>query len=213
MYTRLKICGITTLEDAQIAIEEGVQIIGFNFFSKSPRFISPTEAAAIINKIPFYVCCVGIFVGASLKEIQKILMTTKLNAIQIYQPENFYDFSQMSIPVILALRIKHSRDLSTSPYNGENMVLVDAYSPVIYGGTGKKFNWDIIPKDFPREKLILAGGINSNNIQVALEKVGPAIIDIASGAEDNPRKKSREKIRKLVTQMSEFNQQKMPSLS
>ena len=211
MFTHLKICGITTHEDALAAAELGIAFLGFNFVEKSPRYVVPEKAKAIIRDLPAMVNTVGILVKATLKDCLKIVETTGVKFLQIYQPLDFDDFGLLPVPVIAAYRLKNGDTLDYRPGN-EHYVLLDAFAPNVYGGTGKRLNWSKIPASVPRERLVLAGGITPQNILEALNTVNPAIIDVASGAEKAPGHKDVEKMRALQKAVLTFNILKMNSL-
>ena len=202
MFTRLKICGITNLEDALTCIRLGVDFLGFNFYPKSPRYISPKEANKIINQLPYYVQTVGILVQPNLEEILEIIESSSVFAVQVYDPEKQIDFTQIPVPAILGLRLKNQDRKFVLP-EGVKMVLVDYFSNKQFGGTGETFNWQIIPENIPKDKLILAGGINTENIETALNEINPAVIDVASGSEITPGKKDPEKIKKMMYKINE----------
>ncbi|MEJ2053751.1 MAG: phosphoribosylanthranilate isomerase [Calditrichaceae bacterium] len=185
MYSRLKICGITSLDDALITLEIGAHWLGFNFYPESPRYVEPNTAAEIIEEIKGLVHCVGILVKPTLNEAKAVISRTQIDRIQIYDPQGFNDLSQLGIPSIIGYQVKSS---GTEAYDmmGADMILLDGYSKSLSGGTGKTFNWDLIPEDIPREELVLAGGITPENIGEALRKVNPAVIDVASGSEKAP---------------------------
>lgn len=208
MFTRLKICGITSLDDAFSAVNCGVDFIGFNFYPQSPRYISPSDAKKIIHRLPFYVQTVGIFVQADFEEIIKIVRDSGISAVQIHEPKEEIDFNSIPLPVILGLRLKKQIKNFKLP-DGVNMVLVDRFSTTQFGGTGETFNWQIIPEDIPKEKLILAGGINSENIETALKEINPAVIDVASGSEKMPGVKDPGKIKTLMQKIIEHNLEAM----
>lgn len=204
MQIRLKICGVTNVNDAKMVVDEGADILGFNFFAKSLRYISPISAREIIRQLPFYIPSVGILVRPTLSEVQKTIDISEVKAIQIYEPLDFDIYDQIPIPVIIAYRLQAADNKFSVNINTADMILIDSYSKDAYGGTGKTFNWDIIPSSLPCQKLILAGGITTNNISEALERVGPAVIDVASGSESAPGKKDKKKVRELVAKIKGY---------
>ena len=205
MRSKLKICGITNLDDALTVAGLGVEWLGFNFYPGSPRYIEPETASTIIKELPEHVHCVGIIVKPYYKEVEKIINISAVHRVQVYGPQDFNDFSKLSLPSIICYRFKETRNEKMDFMNAD-MVLIDSFSKSALGGTGKVFDWDEIPLDMPREKLVLAGGINPDNIQQALGKVKPAVIDVASGAEISPGKKDSEKVELLVRSVKEFNE-------
>lgn len=200
MYSRLKICGITNLDDALITLEIGAHWLGFNFYPESPRYVEPATAAGIIEEIKGLVHCVGILVRPTLKEVQNIIKNTDVDRIQIYRPHDFNDLSRLEVPAVICYQVDPDQ---SKEYDlmGADMILLDSYSKSLTGGTGKTFNWSLIPESIPREKLVLAGGITPENIGEALRTVNPSVIDIASGAEKEPGVKDYNKIKALMNEL------------
>ena len=200
MYSRLKICGITNLDDALITLEIGAHWLGFNFYSKSPRYIDPSKAATIIEELKGLVHCVGIMVRPTLKEVQETIKKTDVDRIQIYQPQDFNDLSRLDVPAVICYQVNPDQPMEYD-FMGADMILLDSYSKSLAGGTGKTFNWSLIPESIPREKLILAGGITTENISEALRTVNPSVIDVASGSEKEPGIKDYKKIKDLMNEV------------
>jgi phosphoribosylanthranilate isomerase len=195
--TQLKICGITSLKDALDCAELKVDLLGFNFFSGSPRYISYEKANSIISKLPSQIISVGILVRPKLIDIQEIIDRSGVELVQIMDPLDFEEFSQIPVPVIITRRI--SRTVSdTYELNGAQWILLDTYTENELGGSGKRFDWSIIPKSIPRERLVLAGGITPDNVGEALVQASPAVIDVASGAEISPGKKDLKKVKRSL---------------
>ena len=205
MLTRLKICGIVTLDDAKMCAEMGVDMLGFNFYPGSPRFVSMYMAREIIDQLPIWMKAIAILVRPTLEQVQDVILKSKVDAVQIYQPSDFNDFRSIDIPVFAAFSIKEREQIGFYRYKESDMFLLDNSTAKISGGTGKTFDWQQIPPDIPKDKLILAGGINPQNIDQALKQVQPAIIDVASGAESSPARKDKEKVHKLVQQVLYHN--------
>lgn len=200
MYSRLKICGITNLDDALITLEIGAHWLGFNFYPESPRYIKPAVAASIIEEIKELVHCVGILVRPTLKGVQDIIKNTNIDRIQIYQPQDFNDLSKLDVPAIICYQMDTDSPQEFD-FMGADMILLDSYSKSLAGGTGKTFNWSLIPENIPREKLILAGGITPENIGEALRTVNPSVIDVAGGSEKEPGVKDYNKIKALMNEL------------
>ncbi len=213
MFTKLKICGITTVADALMCTEMGVDLLGFNFYPGSPRFIAMHSARDIIQHIPFWTKSVGILVRPKLQQVKEVIQKSEVNAIQIYQPVDFNNFNDIDIPVFGAFSIKDINNIQTYQFKEVDMILLDNSTKNASGGTGKTFNWEQIPADLAREKMILAGGINPQNIKQALQQVNPAIIDVASGSENYPGKKDRKKVYDLVQNVLKHNLNNLKSLN
>jgi phosphoribosylanthranilate isomerase len=195
--TQLKICGITNLKDAIACADLGVDYLGFNFFPDSPRFITPERAYAIIKQVPSKTKSVGLLVRPKLSDVLDVIKQSGIEWVQIIEPQDFTDFLVIPVPVINVLRIS---EFGSDSYdlNGASLILLDTYTPNKFGGTGKMFDWSLIPQAIPKDKLVLAGGITPENIQDAIDQVNPAIIDVASGAEGEPGIKDIEKVKKMV---------------
>lgn len=197
MSTQLKICGITNREDAIACAELGVDFLGFNFYSGSPRFISLIKARSIIQELPSTTQSVAIIVRPKRIDVLEVVTKSNVDMVQIHDPQDFSDFSEIPVPVIQVSRISESVS-ETYDLNGENLILLDTYTPNELGGSGKVFDWSLIPDSIPRDHLVLAGGITPENIQDAINQVKPAVIDVASGAESAPGKKDLVKVKRLV---------------
>jgi phosphoribosylanthranilate isomerase len=199
---RVKICGITNLDDAVDAAEAGADALGFNFYAKSPRFVSLARAAGIIKKIPPFVSRVGVFVNPSQAEMERALASTRLDWLQFHGDEDFDFVSRFPADMVIkALRVGHKKDLKALlPFAGSAAFLLDAQSPGAYGGTGKSFAWDIAleAKKRYQRPLILAGGLTADNVAEAVKKVRPWAVDVASGVESAPGKKDRDKVRRFI---------------
>ncbi len=204
--TRLKICGITNAADAAMCAENGVHWLGFNFYLQSPRYISAGDASLIIGGLPSNVETVGILVHPTLAEAKSLLQISGVDRLQIYDPVDFDDLGVFGVPTIISYRISKNNGKHFN-WLGADMILLDSYSNHVLGGSGQRFDWDLIPQEIPRDKLVLAGGIQPDNIADALQSVNPAVIDIASGAEKAPGRKSRSKVIKLIKEINRFNEQ------
>jgi phosphoribosylanthranilate isomerase len=206
--TRLKICGITTLKDALDCAELKVDYLGFNFFPGSPRFISYEKARSIIQKLPPETQSIGILVRPYLNDVLNIIEKSGVALVQIMEPQDFTEFSQIPVPVIITKRIKDTVR-GTYELNGAHLILLDTYTADELGGSGRIFDWSMIPESIPRELLVLAGGITPDNVKEALDQVRPAVIDVASGAEIEPGIKDLNKVKRLVeiTKYSELGNQ------
>ncbi len=210
--TKLKICGITNLDQALALSELEVDFLGFNFFKPSPRYISPEQARSIIERLPTNVKTVGILVKPTIKECLKLLSQVKLDFLQIYQPQDFKDFNRLPVKVISAHRLSSAANFKM-PEKGETYVLLDVFHSRAFGGTGKQFDWTTIPRSLDRQRLILAGGITLANIARALKLVKPAVIDVASGVEVAPGIKDLKKVATLIETMRQMQNNWMEALN
>jgi len=204
--TEIKICGITNPEDAMVVAESGVHAIGFIFYRKSPRYVSPENAAAIIQNLPEGLTTVGVFVNHDAPEVRKIAKYCTLNMIQLHgdeSPQYAQGFSDYHI--IRAIAPQSANDLESLSEYPASAILIDGYDSRLYGGTGNEADWDaalLIKESYP---LILSGGLNIGNIEVALHRVLPQAIDINSGVEKFPGKKDHCKIREIIDIVRRFD--------
>ena len=204
MVARLKICGITRLEDALLCAELGVDLLGFNFISESPRYIRPEQAAAVIAQLPATVQAVGLVYRPAATDARALLQETGVAFLQVYQPRGSFLQSLPDVPVIFAQAFGEE-PVQAPPLRKRDMLLLDAGVPGKLGGTGQSFAWQKIPREIDRRRLVLAGGIRPENIGRALREVHPAVVDVATGAERAPGVKDPEKVRALVEELLRYN--------
>ncbi|MBI4653399.1 MAG: phosphoribosylanthranilate isomerase [Nitrospirae bacterium] len=196
---RIKICGITNLEDALAAIEYGANALGFVFYPHSPRAIIPEFAKNIISQLPPFITTVGVFVDENSAAIEKVAAFTGLNVIQLHGSEPPEECN-LSKKVIKAIRVRELIDLEPfKKYNTVSTFLLDAYSSETFGGTGQTFNWEIAIEAKKFGKIILAGGLTTENIEEAIKLVQPYGIDVATGVEGNKKGiKDHKKLRLFI---------------
>jgi phosphoribosylanthranilate isomerase len=203
MYrTKIKICGITNLEDAQAAVRFGADLLGFIFYPKSPRYIEPEKAMEIIAQIPTFVDTVGVFVNPTSEQIHQTNEQGWLNWIQLHgdeTPEFCGSLHWMNARTMKAVRVRHKSDIVTALSYPADALLLDTHVEGLYGGTGKTFDWSLL-NDLPR-RIFLSGGITPDNILQALE-VGTYGVDINSGIESRPGKKDLQKMKQLFDTIS-----------
>jgi|SaaInlStandDraft_6_1057023.scaffolds.fasta_scaffold23797_2 phosphoribosylanthranilate isomerase len=198
---KIKICGITSLEDALDAISLGVNAIGFIFYKHSSRYISPEKAEEIVLNLPPFVHTVGVFVNQEKDEVNDIVKRCKLDIVQLHGDESPSFCMDMTRRVIKAIPVADLDDLNQIiKYQGlVSGILLDTKDRDNYGGTGRSFDWGIALKakefDMP---LILAGGVNISNIQRAIRLINPYGIDISSGVELSPGKKDYNKMKEFL---------------
>ncbi len=196
---KVKICGITNIEDAFAAIECGADAIGFVFYPKSPRSVTPEIAKSIISSLPPFVTTVGVFVDEDKGYLKKIVSHTGLDIVQLHGSES-PEYCNLNKKVIKAIRIKELADLELlNQYEAASAFLLDSYSPGAIGGTGHIFNWEIAVEAKKLGRIILAGGLNPDNIEEAVKLVQPYGVDVASGVEGGTKgKKDLEKLRLFI---------------
>ncbi len=197
LIVKVKICGITNYDDAVAAMDMGADILGFNFYPPSPRYLTAEDAAAIINKLPAIVDTAGIFVNAPLDEIRRTTDLCQLSWVQLHgdeTPEFCRSLNSVGVKTMKALRVKDQSDIENAEDYFTDAILLDAFHPEKYGGTGLTFNWNIV--GHIGKRVFLAGGINPENAADAV-KLGVYGIDACSGIEAEPGKKDHEKMKKL----------------
>jgi phosphoribosylanthranilate isomerase len=198
LIPKVKICGITNYEDAAAAMDMGADILGFNFYLKSPRYIHPEKVVQIIHKLPAFVDIAGVFVNSSLEETREIASTCQLDWAQLHgdeTPEFCRWLAYDSVKTMKAIRVKDASVLKEVSSYATDAVVLDAYDPSRYGGTGMTFDWNILLGDVTR-RVFLAGGINPDNALAAVE-LGVYGIDVCSGVEAKPGKKDHKKMQQL----------------
>ncbi len=191
---RVKVCGTTCLEDALAAVEAGADALGFIFYKKSPRNIAPKEAKEIIAALPPFVETVGVFVNEKADRINRIAESCRLGAVQLHGDETPAFCKRIKRKVIKAVRVKDLGSLKRMPLYTVSAYLLDAWDDNLAGGTGKIFDWNLVHRAKKYGPVILAGGLNSGNVQAAVGRVKPYGVDVCSGVEQSPGKKDPQKI-------------------
>ena len=195
---KVKICGITNLEDALMCENYGAHALGFVFYSKSKRFIEQEQAKIIINKLSPFTIKVGVFVNESIEVINYIAHKIKLNVVQLHGEESKKTINSVLFPSIKGFRINTDFDFSILSEYKNCHYLLDSHSEKDYGGSGQKFDWNLIPKEI-KNRIILSGGISSNNLEQIKEEVNPLAIDISSSLEITPGKKDEHKVKEFFS--------------
>ncbi len=203
MMIKLKVCGITTIEDARAAIDCGAEYLGFNFYPKSPRYISPQSARAIIERLPDEIISVGVFVNeARPEDVIEILQTSGARMAQLHGDESPDYCAQVGAErVIKALRAGDDFDARRVLDYPASAILLDAFDAKLYGGTGKTANWAIAREVARLAKIFLAGGLSPDNIVEAIRAVEPFAVDVNSGVESAPGRKDAVKLKRLKEEM------------
>ena len=190
----VKICGITNLEDARMAVRNGARAIGFIFYDKSPRHISVEAACQIAADIQGEISLVGVFVNESLENVQGAAEEVGLNFIQLHGNESPKYCQDIQLPVIKVFRTNSSFNVGIINSYDVHAFLFDTYKKDKLGGTGKIFNWDIIINLKTDTPIILSGGLNIKNIERGIDVVFPSAVDINSGVESSPGIKDEKKM-------------------
>jgi len=204
LAVKVKICGITNHEDATAAAEMGADMLGFNFYPKSPRYLKPDQASEIINRLPAFVDIVGLFVNDPFERIEQIIEECQLDWVQLHgdeSPKFCEQFQSFNVRTMKAIRVKDKRDIKRAEEYFTDAVLLDAFDPKKYGGTGLSFDWNIIGNITKR--VFLAGGIDAENVRKAIE-LGVYGIDVCSRIESKPGKKDHAKMRQLFNMIKDL---------
>lgn len=202
---RVKICGLTRVEDAALAIDLGADAIGFIFWPRSPRAIVPDRAASISRELPPFVTRVGVFVDASPDDVRATVETAGLDAVQLHGDENVDDHHDTGARVIRVVSLLDKHDvLKAASLPAHVMPLVDTADPVLRGGTGRVGNWDRAAVLAGQRPIILAGGLTAENVADAIRHVQPWGIDVSSGVEAAPGVKDANRMRALFEQLAQL---------
>ena len=193
----VKICGITNLEDAQLAAELGAQALGFIFYPKSPRAITPAAARQIIAQLPPLVLSVGVFVNEPAALVMEVAEMVRLDWVQLHgeEPPDYCRF--LSRNVLKAIPVKDRSSLERmKQYQGcVRAFLLDTHKSGQKGGTGESFDWSLARQAKEYGSIVLAGGLNPENVAAAIREVSPLAVDVASGVEAAPGKKDHARLR------------------
>lgn len=203
MRTRVKICGITNLTDAETAITAGADALGFIFVQETQRYITPTDAAEIIKALPPFITTVGVFRNTERKVIENIATQTGITSIQLHGTESAEFCVQFSVPVIKVFELHNEFDFKIMDTYNVSACLVDKPKSITTG----TINLELALKARHRiKKLILAGGLNPENVANAIRYVKPYAVDVASGVESEKRKKDPSKIRAFINAVREVDE-------
>lgn len=195
MQTRVKICGITRIEDASSAVNEGADAIGLIFYAPSPRNVDINIAAEIVKQLPPFVSVVGLFVNADQAWVDDVLLNVPIDLMQFHGEETPAYCRQFGKPYMKAIRVRESTNLLQyeDEFSDARALLLDTFVDGAAGGTGKTFDWNLIPKTMVKP-VVLAGGLNATNVTEAIRKVRPYAVDVSGGVEQSKGIKSAEKI-------------------
>ena len=204
--TLVKVCGITNLEDALAALEAGADMLGFNFYARSPRYVTPSDARRIIERMPEGLTCVGVFVNEpSPDDVLEIARESGVTSVQLHGDETAeFCRALAEFTIIKALRVGKDYNVESATAFETDAVLLDAYRPDAFGGTGHTFDWSLARatrEAVPR--LFLAGGLKPSNVAAAIESVAPFAVDVCSGVETSPGRKSFQLMRDFVAAVRE----------
>lgn len=195
----VKVCGITRAEDAVAAVEAGADLLGFNFYAKSSRYLTPEAAAPIVALLPRQVLAVGIFVDADEAVVRKAIATAKLGLLQFHGNESVDYCRRFEVPAMKALRVASFADLErvAAPYP-DGWLLVDTADPASFGGTGRALPIEPVTRDLAR-RLFVAGGLVPETVTDVVRRLRPLGVDVCSGVERAPGIKDHALLRDFVT--------------
>jgi phosphoribosylanthranilate isomerase len=199
MSVRVKICGITNLPDAQVAVGAGADALGFNFYEKSPRYVPPATAAEISRSLPPFTLRVGVFVNPAEELVRRAVGECGLNLLQFHGDEPPEFCTQFGLMSMKAFRVRDAGSLKELPKYQTDAWLLDAYASDTFGGTGEKFNWSLaVEAQKSGRPVFLAGGLTPENVAEAIRQVQPFGVDVSSGVESSPGRKDHGKVRSFI---------------
>ncbi len=196
--TRVKICGITSPEDAAMAVAAGADALGLVFVPGTPRYVTPEAASSILDRVPPLVATVGVFVDQPVEEVRRIVTALGLHAVQLHGRESDAYSRRMPVPVIRAIRVRDAASLEPLATYPAQAFLLDAYVEGSHGGTGTAFPWSLAQAATSRAPLILSGGLRPETVAEAIRLVRPFGVDVSSGVEASPGRKDHQKVREFI---------------
>ena len=201
---KVKICGITNWRDARLACAQGANFLGFNFYPRSLRYITPARARRIVKRLPRGVGAVGVFVNEDQGKLLEIARYVGLDCVQMHGEEKVSAIGRIekSLPVIRAVRVNRAfRPRTLTQYACASAILLDGFDCRLRGGTGKTFDWRVARSCSSRSRIFLAGGLTPENIGEAIRTARPYAVDICSGVEARPGKKDTKKLKALMREV------------
>jgi len=201
---RVKICGITNKRDALAAVKYGAWALGFVFYAKSPRYVTPAKAKAIIQRLPPFVTAVGVFVNEQLSVVKHIAEFCGLSVLQFHGDETpAYCQKFKGYKIIKAFRIKDKFDSKNISRYKTDAYFLDTFHEKLYGGSGRTFDWGIIKNHKKLNKpVILSGGLNPENVAEAIRQIQPYAVDVSSGVEEYSGRKSKKLLKNFIIQFN-----------
>jgi len=202
LRVRAKICGITRVEDAISAVDSGADAIGLVFYAPSPRNVTIEQAAEIAGRIPAFVTVVGLFVNAEPDFVREVVSRVKLDLLQFHGDETPQQCASYGLPFIKAIRVKSDTNLvqCAKDFSASKALLLDTFTDGVAGGTGHVFDWSLIPTSLGKP-VILAGGLNAQNVAQAISQVKPYAVDVSGGVEISKGIKDAAKIASFMQQI------------
>jgi len=212
--TRIKICGITRVQDVQLVVEHGADALGMVFYAHSARNVSVPQAAKLVAATPPFVTMVGLFVNPSADEVRDVLRHVPLSVLQFHGEEDAEFCTQFGLPYLKVIRVRPGIDLlqcallyqGSKTHRGAQGLLLDTFVEGTHGGTGQSFDWSLIPRNFPFP-VILSGGLNVDNVAHAIRQVRPYAVDISSGVESIKGIKDAAKVAAFINEVKRIDLQ------
>jgi phosphoribosylanthranilate isomerase len=208
---KVKICGITNWVDARHAVAEGAELLGFNFYAGSPRYVEPAKAKRIVSRLPKRISVVGVFVNESEQTMLEIARAVGLDVLQLHGDETPAMVARLKrlFPVIKAIRVKQSLAVGQlQTYRAATALLLDGFDARRRGGTGKTFDWEIARRAKKYGRVFLAGGLTPENVGEAIRAARPYAVDVCSGVEARPGKKDPARVKNLMRAVREAQKPK-----
>jgi len=209
---KVKMCGITNWPDAKQAVEAGADFLGFNFYAKSPRYVTPAKAQRIVRRLPKRVSAVGVFVNENEGKMLDTARAVGLAALQLHGDESPAEVARLrrSLPVIKAIRASKSfRPAQLANFKRASAILLDGFDRQSRGGTGKTFDWRMGRRAKRYGRIFLAGGLTPENVADAIRVATPYAVDVCSGVEAKPGKKDPARVRALMDAVREARKAKV----
>lgn len=205
LRTRVKICGLTSVDEAVIAANLGADAIGLVFYPQSKRALSVTAAVSIRRALPALISAVGLFVNPTQAQVEVVLKQLHLDCLQFHGDETAHFCNSFGLPYIKAIRVRDGLDLESeiSKFTTSSAILLDSFDKHSAGGTGTRFNWDIAARAvcFSERRIILAGGLDVQNVAAAIHQVHPYAVDVSSGVESAPGHKCPERMQAFFNEV------------
>jgi len=202
---KVKICGITNLEDALAAADAGADALGFIFYPESPRFIEPGEVRNIVSKLPVFITTVGVFVNEKEEMIRRIIRESGVQVLQFHGEESPWLCTRFREKVIKVFRVRDLDSIDSMKMYPVDTFLLDTYHEEVRGGSGKTFDWKIAEKAKEYGRIILSGGLTPSNVGEVIIRIRPYGVDVSSGVEISPGKKDHRKIRDFIREVRRKN--------
>lgn len=194
----VKICGLTTLNDARVAVDAGADFLGFVLYSRSPRAVTAEALERIVDALDSGVRAVGVFVNSPAAFVRETALRCRLTAVQIHGDEAADDFSEMPVPVWRAVTVEAVGCRPDPAAWAAERYVADAAAPGIYGGSGTQADWGQAAALARRVPMMLAGGLTPENVEAAVRIVKPLGVDVSSGVESSPGRKSHDAVRRFI---------------